>query len=73
MEEERRFTRDLYLCYESFAKHYPEKRMEMFHALKLAVNPVATREAEDFTRDFGDWLAREADHRLARWTPSRTS
>ena len=73
MEEERRFTRDLYLCYESFAKHYPEKRMEMFHALKLAVNPVATREAEDFTRDFGGWLAREADHRLARWTPSETS
>ena len=73
MEEERRFTRDLYLCYESFVNHYPEKRKEMFHALELAVNPVATREAEDFTRNLGNWLAGEADKRLARWTPSRTS
>lgn len=73
MEEEQRFTRDLYLCYESFAKHYPEKRNAMFHALELAVNPVATREAEDFTRNFGDWLAREADDHLGRWNPSTTS
>ena len=69
MEEEQRFTRDLYLCYESFAKYYPEKRDDMFHALELAVNPAATREAEDFTRRFGAWLAREADDRLGRWTP----
>ncbi len=66
MEKEQRFTRDLYLVYESFADHYPEKRNEMFHALDLAVNPVATREAEDFTRNFGDWLAREADDHLGR-------
>lgn len=67
MEEERRYTRDLYPCYESFASHYPEKRREMYRALELAVNPAASPEAEGFARDFGGWLAGEADRRLAEW------
>ena len=67
VEDEQRYTRDLYLCYESFAKHHPEKRNDMFHTLELAVNPEASSEAEDFTRNFGDWLARKTDDRLNEW------
>lgn len=67
MEEEQRYTRDLYLCYESFAKHYPRKRDEMYRALGLAVNPEIGEQAEAFARDFGGWLAREADARLQKW------
>ena len=43
MVEEQRFTRDLYLCYESFAKHYPAKAAKMYRALELAINPVLVR------------------------------
>ncbi len=41
MEKEQCFTRDLYPCYERFAKHYPEKAEEMRKALELAVFPTA--------------------------------
>lgn len=53
MEREQRFTRDLYLCYESFSKHYPEKQEEMYRALELAVNPVVNTETFNFIKDFG--------------------
>ena len=65
MEQEQRFTRDLYLCYESFARGYPEQAEAMYHALELAVNPVADREAEGLVRDFGEWLAEAASAFLA--------
>ena len=58
---EQRYTRDLFLCYESFAKHYPEKEREMYRALELAINPVTGQETERFIDNFGLWLAQEAD------------
>ena len=67
MVEERRFTRDLYLCYESFAKHYPDKAADMYRALELAVNPVLGEETETFVGEFGEWLAQEAERKLAAW------
>ncbi len=67
MVEEQRFTRDLYLCYESFAKHYPEKATEMYRALELAVNPVLGDATETFVKEFGAWLAREAERKLTAW------
>ena len=48
MVKEQRYTRDLYLCYESFAKHYPEKEREMYRALELAINPKTDRDTERF-------------------------
>lgn len=72
MEEEKRYTRDLYPCYESFAKHYPGKESEMDRALQLAINPIADQQAEDFTREFGDWLEAEADARLKKWGQTRS-
>ncbi len=67
MVEEQRFTRDLYLCYESFAKHYPGKAAEMYRALELAVNPVLGDATEGFVKGFGEWLACEAERKLAAW------
>ena len=65
MEREKRYSPDLYLCYESFAKHYPQHAKSMYRALELAVHPVADEGAEQFLHGFGSWLALEADRRLA--------
>ncbi len=67
MIEERRYTRDLYLCYESFAKHYPAHKGEMYRALELAIKPEVNPESELFVEAFGAWLAGEAERCLARW------
>lgn len=40
MEREGKFTRDLYLCWESFSKYYPEKSDDMKVVLNLALNPL---------------------------------
>ena len=67
MQDERNYTRDLYLCYESFAKHYPERAEQMYHALELAINPQTNEEAMTFVRSFGDWLVNEASKKLHHW------
>ena len=67
MLEEGRYTRDLFLCYESFVEHYPQKKGEMYRALELALNPEVSGESEDFAKRFGAWLAEEAERCLARW------
>lgn len=64
---EERLTRDLYFCYESFAKHYPEQERSMYRALELVINPEAGPETEGFIRHFGDWLERESERKLAAW------
>jgi hypothetical protein len=40
MEREGVYTRDLYLCYESFSRHYGRREREMYEVLELAVNPT---------------------------------
>lgn len=44
MLKEQCFTRDLYYCYEAFAKHHPEKAKEMYHIMELAVYPTEDKE-----------------------------
>jgi len=39
MIREQKWTRDLYLCYQSFSKHYPKKEPLMRRVLDLALNP----------------------------------
>lgn len=41
MEREQAYTRDLYFCYEAFARHYPEHKRRMYRCLELAVQPSA--------------------------------
>ena len=67
MTEEQRFTRDLYLCYESFSKHYPEMEKDMYQALELAINPRTDDKSVAFVKTFGDWLISEAHNKLTAW------
>jgi uncharacterized protein len=67
MVDERRYTHDLYLCYESFAKYYPDQAAQMYRALELAVNPKAVPATESFVRRFGNWLTDEAQRKLTGW------
>ncbi len=41
LEREQKFTRDLYLCFESFSKYYPDKSNEMKEVLNLCLNPIS--------------------------------
>lgn len=47
MEKEQKFTRDLYLCYESVIKHYPEVDDKLHRALDLSLNP---------SEDYPSWM-----------------
>lgn len=67
MVEEGQYTRDLYLCYETFSLHYPARADAMRRALELAINPAVGPEAEAFALEFGSWLAAEAERKLAAW------
>lgn len=40
MERSKKYTRDLYPCYEGFSKYYPEKESEMKEVLHYALNPT---------------------------------
>jgi hypothetical protein len=57
MEREQAYTRDLYPCYETFARHHPARARDMRWALELAVSPSGdARELLPFVRDLGGWL-----------------
>ncbi len=60
MERERVYTRDLYRCYETFSKYYPEKEPDMREVLYLALNPVSDRAVIKKVVDLmGKWLIQE--------------
>lgn len=60
MEREKKYTRDLYLCYETFSKYYPEKEPEMKEVLKLALNPTADKlKIKKVMDNLGQWLLSE--------------
>jgi len=57
MERSKKYTRDLYLCYEGFSEYYPEKRKLMKRALYLAINPTGDqREIQEMMSRVGEWL-----------------
>lgn len=62
IERSKKYTRDLYLCYETFSLYYPEKEKEMREVLDLAINP--TKDKEEIKRvvfGIGFWLEKEVD------------
>jgi hypothetical protein len=60
MEHEGTYTRDLYPCYATFAKYYPQQKAAMRQALEWAINPIADKAAyQAFVADFGAWLLAE--------------
>jgi hypothetical protein len=63
MERERAFTRDLYYCYEAFARHYPGREPQARQALEYAVNPSSpARPIRELIEDHGTWLTQEAEN-----------
>lgn len=55
-----KFTRDLYLCWETFCDYYPEKKPEMKTVLEYAVNPPTDKQNVIAQIDtFGRWVAAE--------------
>jgi hypothetical protein len=61
MERSQKYTRDLYLCYKTFAEYYPEKESQMREMLHYALNPTDDKEKiEKLRNDFSPWLIEEA-------------
>ena len=60
MERSRRYTRDLYRCYETFSEYYPEKEPQMREVLHLALNPTTDKQKiKEIMDGFGVWLIEE--------------
>jgi hypothetical protein len=67
MERAQTFSRDLYPCYEHFARYYPEKEAEMKRALELAVFPTDDPTLlSPVIENLGRWLSAEG----AKWKES---
>jgi hypothetical protein len=66
------FTRDLKLCYEFFARHYPAQEQQMRRVLELAIQPTTDREVVlARLTTFGEWMIARADEWLAQYNPSK--
>lgn len=62
MEREQKYTRDLYPCYESFSKYYPEKQALMRETLYLALNPMDKPEKiKGLLKSWMEWMPREIE------------
>lgn len=60
MLRENKWTRDLYPCFESFSRYYPEKKSVMLKAVHLALNPSAKSEDTlELIDEFRPWLFEE--------------
>ena len=60
MESTKKFSRDLYPCWEVFSQEYPEHKDHMYQALYWAVNPIDDVDALcAFVDSFGMWLHNE--------------
>lgn len=72
MLEEGVFTRDIDLCCDIFAKHYPGHASDMRRALDLARQPVSDAETVlRFLGYWGDWIITHANIWLDRYNPQR--
>lgn len=70
IEEEHKYTRDLYPAYQIFSQHYPEKETEMKQAVKYAVDPSNDpNEITAFLNHLGNWMINEAEKWLQKQNP----
>ncbi len=59
-EKESCFTRNLYLCWEKFAKYYPSKSKQMYNVLNLAINPTTNMALyKKILENLGYWILKE--------------
>ena len=60
MERENRFTRDLYCCYESVSRYYPEREANLRAVLVYALNPSGDYEEwKELVEDTCNWIVKE--------------
>lgn len=65
MDREQAYTRDLYLCYLAFSRHFPNQETQMRRCLSLAINPSRYPQALlVFWQDFGGWLVTQINEQL---------
>jgi len=65
MEEEGRFTMDLYFCYQAFGKYYPDYESNMRDVLYLYLNPIDDKKGLfSKIQPFGDWLVTQINKKL---------
>lgn len=67
MEREQAFTRDLYPCWKSFSRYYPDKSEPMFQALEWCIEPTDdTDRIAALLGELGPWLGGEVDRTLTK-------
>jgi uncharacterized protein len=60
---ERRYTRDLLLCVDTFCRHYPSHQDDIRLALRYFVEPTSdSQELRAYLCGFGSWVANEAEN-----------
>jgi hypothetical protein len=60
IERSQKYTRDLYLCYKTFAEYYPEKEPQMREVLELALNPISDKiRLQNIIENIGAFLVAE--------------
>lgn len=65
MEKENKFTRDLYLCFESFSKYYPNMENQMKEILNLSLNPISDVDKINiYLSNICPWLISEINNKL---------
>jgi predicted nucleotidyltransferase len=64
---ERRYTRDLYFCYQGFIRHYPDHAEAARQAIEWAIEPIADKQRiASFLSSFGTWLCCAVDELCAK-------
>ena len=74
IEEDNKYTRDLFPAYKIFSEHYPEKESDMKQAVKYAINPIdKPNEILDFLNGIGNWMINESEKWLQVYNPKKLS
>jgi len=74
IEEENKYTRDLFPAYNVFSEYYPEKESDMKQAVKYAINPIPDpNELLDFLEGMGNWMINESEKWLQVHNPKKVS
>lgn len=72
IEEEGKYTRDLYPAYNVFSRHFPEKEPDMKQAVTYAISPVDNpREILEFLDDMGKWMIHQSEKWLQMYNPNK--
>ncbi|WP_409294131.1 nucleotidyltransferase [Peribacillus sp. SCS-26] len=72
IEEEKKYTRDLYPAYKIFSEHFPERESDMKQAVTYAINPIDNpQKIIDFLNEMGKWMVSEARKWLQIHNPHR--